>query len=136
MRAQVPPDSVAEPFLAEEPFEHRQHAAALLIGDGVELVPDVLDVVERLPHRPRACERVLLHRLIDQRQEGVPGAVRRLPFIDGAIAHPGGEGLVEPGIRPPAQGDEIAEPLVRHLVRHDACDRSAGLLGADARMEQ
>ena len=42
-----------------------------------------------------------------------------LLFVDDAVLHPGCEGFVEPDVVPPREGDEIAEPLVRKLVRDD-----------------
>src|SRR3546814_11542515 len=39
--------------------------------------------------------------------------------------HPACKPLVEPEVVPPRHGDEIAEPLVRGLVRLDAVDRLA-----------
>ena len=36
--------------------------------------------------------------------------------------HPAGKALVEPEVVPPGHGDEVAEPLVRHLVGDDAED--------------
>ena len=134
--AQIRADPVAEAVRPEEPLEHRQDAAALLVGDGVELVPDVLDVLERLPHRASARQRVLLHRVVHAAEEARPRSVSRIPFLDRAVAHPGGERLVEPGIRPPAQRHPVAEPLVRHLVRHHRRDRLARLLRADPRLEE
>ncbi len=37
-------------------------------------------------------------------------------FVDGLVAHVLGEGLVEPDVVPPGEGDEVAEPHVGHLV--------------------
>src|SRR3546814_11376086 len=45
--------------------------------------------------------------------------------------HPACEPLVEPEVVPPCHGDEIAEPLMRGLVRLDAVDRLARRLAGD-----
>ncbi len=41
---------------------------------------------------------------------------------DGLVLHPGGKALVEPEVVPPLHGDQVAEPLVSHLVRDDQGD--------------
>ena len=38
---------------------------------------------------------------------------------DGLVLHPGGKAFVEPDVVPPLHGDQVAEPLVRHLVGDD-----------------
>ncbi|CAM5579270.1 hypothetical protein SBADM41S_10795 [Streptomyces badius] len=51
-----------------------------------------------------------------------PGGVERAGqggFGEGLVAHVLGEGLVEPDVVPPGQGDEVAEPHVGHLVGDD-----------------
>ena len=40
-------------------------------------------------------------------------------FGEGLVAHVLGEGLVQPDVVPPAQGDEVAEPHVGHFVGDD-----------------
>ncbi len=40
-------------------------------------------------------------------------------FGDGLVAHVFGEGLVEPDVVPPLEGDEVAEPHVGHFVGDD-----------------
>lgn len=37
-------------------------------------------------------------------------------FVEGLVAHVLGEGLVEPDVVPPGEGDEVAEPHVGHFV--------------------
>lgn len=49
-------------------------------------------------------------------------------FVDRLVAHVLGEGLVEPDVVPPLQGDEVAEPHVGHLVGDD---HRAGLAFGD-----
>ena len=41
------------------------------------------------------------------------------------VRHPRGESLVQPDVVPPRHRDEIAEPLMRHLVREHRFDRLA-----------
>ncbi len=46
----------------------------------------------------------------------------------GFVLHPGGKAFVEPDVVPPLHGDQVAEPLVRHLMSDDDGDL---LFGAD-----
>ena len=51
----------------------------------------------------------------------------------------GGEALVEPGVRPPVQGDQVAGPLVAQLVADDGGDalflsRRARRVGDEVRL--
>ena len=43
-----------------------------------------------------------------------------MPRRDRLRRHPGREPFIEPQIVPPIHGDQVAEPLVRDFVRHDA----------------
>ena len=45
-----------------------------------------------------------------------------IKFRGALRAHPGSESFVQPKIIPPSHGHEIAEPLVRDLVRDDCVD--------------
>jgi len=49
-----------------------------------------------------------------------------MQVIDGLVAHPRREALVEPQIVPPGHRDEVAEPLVGHLVGDDRGDNLTG----------
>jgi hypothetical protein len=53
-----------------------------------------------------------------------------------AAFHPRREAFVEPQVVPPAHRDQVAEPLVRHLVRGGGEDLLAVVLGRDRRVEQ
>ena len=48
---------------------------------------------------------------------------------DGLVLHPGGKALVEPDVVPPLHGDQVAEPLVGHLVGDDQGDFFLGVDG-------
>ena len=54
----------------------------------------------------------------------------------GVRLHQRGEGLVEPNVVPPDHGHQIAEPLVRQLVRHDAIHALARVDRAVLRIDQ
>ena len=76
-------------------------------------------------NRPRVGQRIGSQRsgcdgLID-----VPLGVHR---FDGLILHPCGKAFVQPDVIPPLHRDQIAKPLMRHLVRDHAGD---SLLQAD-----
>ena len=51
-----------------------------------------------------------------------------------AVLHPAGEPFIEPQIIPPCHRDQIAEPLVRHLMRLHLEDRLAIAFGRDRRI--
>lgn len=53
-----------------------------------------------------------------------PGVGEVGGFGEGLVAHVFGEGLVEPDVVPPGEGDEVAEPHVGHFVGDD---HAAGL---------
>ena len=52
--------------------------------------------------------------------------ITREESIHAEVLHVSSEPFVEPQALPPLHGDQVAEPLVRQLVRHD--DRHALLL--------
>ena len=54
-----------------------------------------------------------------------------LPFGDDLGGGPGGESLVEPGVVPPGQGHQIAEPLVGEFVGGHAGISALALFGID-----
>mmetsp|Transcript_3611 Transcript_3611/g.8891 ORF Transcript_3611/g.8891 Transcript_3611/m.8891 type:complete len:319 (-) Transcript_3611:209-1165(-) len=62
---------------------------------------------------------ILVHKL----SPDVPGLVQ---VVDGEVSDPRGEALVEPEVRPPAHRNQVPEPLVRQLVRHDVGDPLLG----------
>mmetsp|Transcript_2671 Transcript_2671/g.10384 ORF Transcript_2671/g.10384 Transcript_2671/m.10384 type:complete len:407 (+) Transcript_2671:1817-3037(+) len=52
----------------------------------------------------------------------LPDVPLRVQLVRGEGLHPVREALVEPQVVPPAHGDQVAEPLVRQLVRDDRAD--------------
>ena len=46
----------------------------------------------------------------------------RLPRLNRLARHPCGETLIEPNIVPPFHGNQVAEPLVSHLMSDHRCD--------------
>src|SRR5689334_422830 len=65
-----------------------------------------------------------------------PSLPLRIEMLGRLLLHPAGKTLVEPEIVPPAHGDEIAEPLVRHLMREDGKDAAARRLRVARGIEQ
>src|SRR5258708_19918144 len=61
-------------------------------------------------------------RFLPQRMEEAR-APARVEALGGLPRHPRGEALVQPQVVPPGHGDEVAEPLVRDLMRDDAVGR-------------
>ncbi len=66
-------------------------------------------------------------------QQDLPVGVQ---VVDRLAFHPGGEALVEPEVVPPAHGDQIAEPLVGHLVGDGDRNVLAILLAGVFRVDQ
>ena len=105
-----------QPDVGDELLEHRR---ALGVGDAVEVDLDGLQVGDVGGHRVGGGQLVLPvgPALLDVGERrprlGVLGGV-------GLAEHrrERGERLVEPQVVPPAHGDEVAEPHVRHLVQH------------------
>ena len=67
--------------------------------------------------RVRGRQRVERQRRALARLEVHPDPPRRPPGVDDLVGHPGGERLVEPQVVPPHHRHQVAEPLVRQLVR-------------------
>ena len=65
-----------------------------------------------------------------------PGLPFRMKRLGGLGLHPAREAFVEPDVVPPRHGDEVAEPLMRHLVGDDAEDAAACIARAGGRIEQ
>ncbi len=132
MLRQVVVKAALEDVRPDPTLEHRKDAAPLLVRDRVEGVLDVVRRFDRLPNRARARQGVGPHRPLDAVEElHLPG-VHRIPGVRRFARDPGGERLVEPDVVPPGGGHEIADPLVRELVRHHA--RVAALLPERGRL--
>ena len=76
-----------------------------------------LGVVHVGADRVRVRQRVERERRALARLEVVPHAPRGLPVVDDLVGHPRGERLVQPEVVPPRHRHQVAEPLVRELVR-------------------
>ena len=134
--AHVQPDSVAEPILAQVALDHPEDRATLLVGDGVERLACLLRVLHLGADGVRALERVEVQGGALADLEIHPHAPGWLPGVDDLVGHPGGERLVEPEVVPPDHGDEIAEPLMRELVRDHLSDALLHVERRGLRIEQ
>ena len=54
----------------------------------------------------------------------------RLPRFQRLAFHPGGKAFIQPDVIPPLHGDQVAEPLVRHLVRYHGANFLIGKVGS------
>ncbi len=104
-------------------LQHGDDRGALVIGDVVEGLAGLLGAVDFLQHRVGRRGGV-------GRLTGLEDALRlqaRAPFrmqgVGGIGLHPAGKPFVEPQIVPPLHGHQVAEPLVRHLVRDHQKDQ-------------
>ena len=111
--------ALLELFRSDPTVNHPDDVAALLVRDGVEDLVHFGRVVHRNLDGVAVLQAVEL-----ERANGVvvdvllPNFEIRVAHVRRVVLHEGGEALVEPQVRPPLHGDEVAEPLVRHLVAH------------------
>ena len=111
-------DAGEEGVLPDPRDELLEHAAALGVGDAVEVDLHVFEVVDGRDDRVGRGQLVLavgpalLHGL-----KGGPGFVPLGGFGGGNRRGPLGERLVEPQVVPPLHRDEVAEPHVGELVQ-------------------
>ena len=116
MLAHVGADPVPERFFTQEPFDHAEDRASLLVGDGVEVLSGLGGVADLPAHRVGRVHRIQVQRAGLPGVEVEPHPPLRAPIIDDLVGHPSGEGLVEPEVIPPLHGHPVAEPLVGKLV--------------------
>ena len=111
--------AVAETVRAEERDELLEHGGALAVGDAVEVEEGGVGVRHVAGDGVGGRQLVLLigpglHSCVERR----PGALRPTSrMLHRQVRHVGRERFVEPQIVPPAHGDEVTEPHVRHLVQ-------------------
>src|SRR6185312_6595945 len=65
-----------------------------------------------------------------------PALPLRMKLLRRLGRHPGRKALVEPQIVPPRHGDEVAEPLMRHLMGDDGKDAATRAVRIDRWIEQ
>ena len=111
-----PGQEVLQPHVGHQLLEHR---GALGVGDAVEVDLDRLQVRDVGGDRVRGRHLVLpvCPGLLHAGERGPRGGVVGAADL-GEHAGPGRERLVQPQVVPPAHGDQVAEPHVRHLVQH------------------
>lgn len=114
-------DAGEEVLLAEPGHQLPECGGALGVGDAVEVEEGRGGVVDFLGGHGvggGALVGVVAPALAHD-AEVDPGVGEAGGFGEGLVAHVLGEGLVQPDVVPPAQGDEVAEPHVGHLVGDD-----------------
>ena len=114
-------DAGEEVLLAEPGDELAQGGGALGVGDAVEVEEGgggVVDVLGGDGVGGGALVGVVAPGLAGDAEVG-PGVGEAGGFGEGLVAHVLGEGLVQPDVVPPPEGDEVAEPHVGHLVGDD-----------------
>ena len=129
MTGDIVADSRSPRIRPREALEHREHRFPLLVGDGVERLVRLLDCPHLLDDRVGGREAVEVHRRFARRDVVDVGAPVGMEVLGGLVRHPAGEAFVQPQIVPPAHGDQVAEPLVRHFMRLDSEDLLALVLG-------
>src|SRR5581483_1786765 len=107
---------------AEIILQHADEGLALVVGDAVERSQGLALVVDLLLDRMRGAARIERHGVLLLTVAVEPGLPLRKELLGRLFLHPAGKALVEPEIVPPAHGDAITEPLMRHLMRQNAED--------------
>ena len=102
--------------------------AALAIGDRIERFVDLGIGSDWLVDRASSQQRVGAHRREAFGQSAGLDIEIGAPLIADPVAHPVGKAFVEPDVIPPRRGHQIAEPLMRQLMRHNHAE-SALLAG-------
>jgi hypothetical protein len=100
-----------------EILEHRDHRRALGVRDAVERATDVAAHLDGLAYASRRREPVVPHRPLPSVDSPVFPMPAGLDFRRDLVAQPRGERLVQPDVVPPRGRHQVAEPLVRNLVR-------------------
>src|SRR6056297_2856518 len=124
---QVQPHARAECGLAHPGLEHRQHRAALGVGDAVERVGDIMVGLDRLAHLACGLQCVGVHDADRAAENPVLEPEVRKRLVGRLGRHPGRERLVQPDIVPPLRRHQVAKPLVGQFV---AVHRRVGALAA------
>ena len=135
MALQVKAHALLELVVAKIGGDHRDDLAALAVGDVVERGVDLAVLGDRLVDRAADHQRVGVHRAEALVERADADVQLGPPLVADAVAHPVGEALVEPDVVPPGRGHEIAEPLVRQLVRDDHSERLL-VAGRRARLQK
>ena len=124
-------DAGLEFLLAHPAFEHADDAGALLVSDAVEGVGDIVLGDDGLADFARGDQAVFAHGAELAAEVGEARVPFGLPFGEDLGRGPGGEGLVEPGVVPPGEGHQIAEPLMGELVGGHSGVGALALFGID-----
>ena len=111
--------ALAEGLRAEVVLDRQQHVAGLAVGDAVEHLVDFVGGVGLGADGAGGGLRVEVQRAVHVRGHGLVDVPLRMHGGDGLVLHPGGKAFVEPDVVPPLHGDQVAEPLVGHLVSDD-----------------
>ncbi len=115
----------AECIGADPILDHADDLLTLLVADLIEGAVGLAFIGDHLLDRVRGGMCVHAHRLLMRVVLPRPDLPAGIEFVGGLVLHPGGEALVEPDIVPPAHGDEIAGPLMRHFMRDVGVDAFA-----------
>src|SRR5262249_30294676 len=109
-------NALAERLLTHERLEHADDGAALLVGDAVERVGDVVLRLDGLADAPGADEGGGAHDAVSRLNAADRTVPLRVQRVDDLGRDPRRERLVQPDVVPPRRGDVVAEPDVTELV--------------------
>ena len=114
---QIGMDTALPAVLTDIALEHSEHRRALVVGDAVEGVGEVVDILDRLVDLTRRRQFVQVHHIERVAQRVRAEILLRQHRRRSADLGPVGKRLIEPDIVPPRRRDQVAEPLMRQFVR-------------------
>jgi hypothetical protein len=136
VRGQVPPEPLPERVLAEQRERGVEERAALAVRRiEVRRLEHVLRI-DRVRIGPLGGDAVVAQHVVELSHLAHFAAQLRVALVGEPVAEPVRERLVQPEVVPPLERDEVAEPHVRELVRHDLRDLAAVPDGRAADLRQ
>ncbi len=136
MPAHVGADAGGEGLFAEIALQHADERLPLDVSDRVEGGHRLGFVRDGMLDRVSRALGVFGHRALLAGIAVEPGLPIRVQVLAGFGLHPARKALVEPNVVPPRHGDEIAEPLMRHLMSEDGKDAASRIGRIARRIEQ
>jgi len=116
--------------------QHGDDRRALVIGDVIKSLRRLIGGGDLLQNGMGRGLGIGIAPILEEGLGLEPGLPFGVEHIGGMDLHPARETLVEPEIVPPVHRHQIAEPLMRHLMRDDGKDTLAVGLGRAGGVEQ
>mmetsp|Transcript_24843 Transcript_24843/g.72795 ORF Transcript_24843/g.72795 Transcript_24843/m.72795 type:complete len:212 (+) Transcript_24843:1407-2042(+) len=127
--AEIDLKALEEHWTRQEGLEHADDRSSLGVRDHIEDIVDLIRVVHLHFHGMGRLEGIQRLGHVEHLLEDHPHIPLRVDLIQRNELHEPSEALVEPEIRPPVHGHEVAEPLVRQLVADCSSNGHAPVCG-------